>query len=108
MSSTSRSDVFSNYPELLALPAGVTAVISSIPGQLGLILKYVSGGSLSVLRNPEPYAGTTTVGTSFATAGLYTLATTEILNVSMAGDMYLIATGATCVANMLRLRSQGT
>lgn len=111
--STSRNDVGSIYPELLALPAGVTAVIAPIPGQLGAILKYVSGGSLVLLRNPEfvgnsQFIGTTTVGTTFATANTYVVGTNEVINLSANQTLYLIATGATCVANILRLRSNGT
>lgn len=108
--STIRQDVASFYPELLALPSGVTAVISPIPGQVGFILKYVSGGSLSLLPNPAVASGYSTVGSSFAVgaSNLYTLGTNEILSVSGNQFLYLLATGSTCVANILRLRSAGT
>lgn len=113
--SSSRDDVGSVYPELLAIPAGVTAIISPIPGQLGAILKYVSGGSLVILRNPEyviPGAsnivGTTTVGSTFSMANTYVLGANEIINLSANQQLYLFATGTTSVANLLRLRSDGT
>lgn len=113
MSSSSRDDVGSLYPELLAIPAGVTAIISPIPGQLGGILKYVSGGSLVLLRNPEwfgssQFIGTTTIGTTFSTANTYLVGTNEVISLSANQTLYLIATGSTCVANLLRLRSDGT
>lgn len=111
--SSSREDVGSVYPELLAIPAGTTCVLSPIPGQVGAILKYVSGGSLVILRNPEWFGssqliGTTTVGSTFATANTYTVTANEIINLSANQTMFLIATGSTCVANILRLRSNGT
>lgn len=105
MAGTGRSDVFNLYPEVLTLATGVTSVVQPIPGQLGVILKYVSGGSLGILRNPEAESGATTVGASFATSGLYTVGSAEILNISLAAPLYLYATGATCIANLLRLRT---
>ncbi len=111
--STSRDDVGSVYPETLAIPARVTCVLSPIPGQLGCILKYVSGGSLVILRNPEFFGnsnmiGTTTVGSTFAINNVYTIGANEIINLSANQFMYLTATGSTCVASILRLRSDGT
>ena len=108
--SSSRDDVGAVYPETLAIPAGVTCVLSPIPGQVGSILKYVSGGSLVLLRNPEFFGnsnmiGTTTVGSTFAINNLYTVGTNEIINLSANQFTYLTATGATCVASILRLRS---
>lgn len=105
MSGSGRDSVLTLYPEVLTLNPGVTSVVQPIAGQLGFILKYVSGGSLGILRNPEGESGATTVGASFATGGLYTVGSAEVLNVSQAGPLYLFATSATCVANILRLRS---
>jgi len=103
--SSQRNDVANHYPELLALAPGVTAILAPIAGQLGAIIKYVSGGSLSILRNPEQ--GITTVGSSFAISNLYTLGTNEVMNLNTNQSLYMIATGATCVVNVLRLRSIG-
>lgn len=105
MSGSGRDDVKTLFPEVLTLATGVTSILQPIPGQLGVILKYVSGGSLGILRNPDTESGATTVGASFATSGLYTVGSAEVLNVSLAGPLYLFATGATCIANVLRLRS---
>lgn len=111
--SSSREDVGSVYPETLAIPAGVTCILSPIPGQLGAILKYVSGGSLVILRNPEFFGnsnmiGTTTVGSTFAINNLYTMGANEVMNLAASQFLYITATGATCVASILRLRSDGT
>lgn len=113
MSSTSRSDVGSVYPETLAIPSGTTCILSPIAGQLGAILKYVSGGSLVILRNPEWFGssqliGTTTIGSTFAINNTYVVGTNEVINLSANQQLYLIATGSTCVASILRLRSNGT
>lgn len=97
--SVQREDVFNLYAESLALPAGVTAVIPSVQGQIGAILKYVSGGSIQII------GASNALGSTYGINRLYLLGTTEILNVNMCGPMYLIATGSTCVVNLLRLTS---
>ena len=96
-----RDSVFAEYPEQLALPAGTTAPIKPVPGQIGLILKYVSGGSLSII------GASNSVGSTFAISQLYTLGTAEILNIAQSGTIYLLGSGSTSVAQMLRLRSAG-
>jgi hypothetical protein len=101
MASSDRDSVYSTYSEQLALPAGVTAAIPAMRGQIGAILKYVSGGSLSVV------GASTSFGSTFAIGSLYTLGTTEVLNISMSGTLFLQGGGSTCVAQILRLRSAG-
>ena len=96
-----RSNVFQSYPEQLALPNGVTAAILPMPNQLGFILKYVSGGSLSLIG----YSSVN--GTTFDMSNIYTVGTAEVINISQSSTLFLIGTGATCVAQMIRLRGAG-
>jgi hypothetical protein len=96
-----RESVYAEYPEQLALPAGVTAPILAMRGQIGVILKYISGGSLSVVGT------STALGSTYAIGQLYTLGTGEILNISQSGTLFLQGGGSTCVAQILRLRSAG-
>lgn len=100
-----RDDVFGIYPETIAIATGTTALIQPIPGQIGMILKYVSGGSLALVGATFPIVadGVKYSGTTFAINNLYTLGTSEILNIDMSGPLYLYNTGgATVVASLLR------
>lgn len=109
--STAREDIFAFFPETLFIPSGGTMTINPIPGQISAILKYVSGGSLAVIKNPGSsyaVAGQTLIGTSFTPSFIYTLGTNEVLNVMSSGPIVLFAAGVTCVANLLRGQSQGT
>lgn len=105
--SSSRDDVFGYFPETLHIPAGVTCEIKPIAGQIGGIMKYISGGSFVILRTTE-ITGATTTGTSFTVNNLYVLGTSEIMSVAVSGSTWITATGATLVANVLRFRSIGT
>lgn len=104
--SNQRDDVFGMYPETIAIATGTTALIKPLPGQIGMILKYVSGGSLAIVGTTFPITSSgsaATSGTTFAINNLYTIGTSEILNVDMSGDIYLFNTGgATVVASLLR------
>ncbi len=99
--SADRDSVYAEYPEQLALPAGVTAPIPAIAGQIGIILKYVSGGSLSIV------GASNSIGSTYAIGQIYTVGTSEILNLNQSGTLYLLGSGSTCVAQILRLRSAG-
>jgi hypothetical protein len=96
-----RSAVYKQYPETLAIPTGVTALIPQMPHQVGVILNWESGGSLQIQGSSH------IKGTTYATAQSYLLGTTEVLNVSLSGPLYLVATGATCVARLIRLLGAG-
>lgn len=113
--STIRDDVARLWPETLAIPSGVTCEVKPVDGQVGIILKYVSGGSLSILATSKNSVGQSflraTTGCSFALGNSlgtqYTLATSEIMNINMCDSLFLFATGATNVCSILRLRSVG-
>ncbi len=101
-----RDDVLALYPETIAIPTGTTALIQPIAGQVGMILKYVSGGSLAIIGATFQQFGSTISGTTFAINNLYTLGTSESLNIDMSGPLYLYNTGgATTVASLLRTQS---
>lgn len=104
--SNQRDDVFGMYSETIAIATGTTALIRPLPGQIGMILKYISGGSLAIIGatfGVTAPGGAVYSGTTFALNNLYTLGTSEILNVDMSGDIYIYNTGgATVVAGLLR------
>lgn len=96
-----RSSVYKQFPETLAIPTGVTAIIKPMPHQIGVIVKYVSGGSLSIIGSSHAS------GSTFATANTYLLGSSEVLNVALSGPLQLSATGATSVAHIIRLLGAG-
>lgn len=97
------ANVFGFLPTIIAVPAGATnsVLVSEQAGEVGGVLKYVSGGSLEILNCP---VGTTLSGGSLqALAGTgYLLGTAESINFAGAARFYLCATGATAVAHLLR------
>lgn len=99
MSGNDRSAVYGLFSETLALPSGVTALIPKLPTQIGVIFKYQSGGSLSIVGASSSF------GSTFATSNSYLVGTGEVINLALSGDLYLIATGSTCVVAMERLLS---
>lgn len=95
-------DVYGLYPETLVVGTGVTCAISSMPGQMACILKWVSGGSLIV------FGASLSTGCTFATNNQYIVGTSEILNLAaMSGKFFVTASGSTCTFSMLRGRSEG-
>lgn len=93
-------DVFTFYPEQIAISAGASLLVPAMPGQMGVQIKYLSGGSL-LLSN----IGDST-GSSNAIAQSYLFGTSEApLLVNMIGAFYLSAVGATAVANVIRFRT---
>lgn len=106
MSSFRDEDTKYVYPETIHIAAGVTMMVLPMPGQLGLQLKYVSGGSLSVVGSTFTQYGVVH-GCTYAVNNIYTLGTSEILSLNQSGPLYLMGTGATVVANMFRRLSSG-
>lgn len=97
----SRDDVFSHYPETLAIGPGVTAQINAIPGQNAITIKYLSGGSMSI-------TGTSlSVGSTYAISNIYPVGTVEVLNINLSGTINITASGSTLVCSLLRYRSAG-
>jgi len=97
----SNEDVRGQFPETLVLGTGITAIIAPIAYQTGILLKYGSGGTLSIIGPTYSFQGSFQ-GSTFATAKSYLLGTTEILSLSSKGAITLIATGATTTVYMLR------
>lgn len=103
MSSRNITDVKAFLPETFVVASGSSLQIKSVPNQLGIILKYVSGGSMLFTVPSLSITGMIS-GSSLA----YMVATTEILNTNMTGDFYLSAIGSTLTATILRLRGEIT
>lgn len=99
MSGFDRAFVYLDYPETLAIPSGVTATILPMPGQNGIIFKWVSGGSLSVV------GASISGGCTFAIANSYLVGVSEVINIALSGTVSLYATGATSVVHVQRLIS---
>lgn len=96
-----RDDVFNVFPEKLIIGVGVTCRIASIPGQNAGTIKYGGGGTLWVIGASQ------SSGCSFAVANQWPVGAAEILNMNLAGGLYLYVTGATTSVFMLRGKSQG-
>lgn len=104
MSSSSRSDVCQICPETIAIATGVTAAILPMPYQLGVILKYVSGGSLLFIGSTAAMTvGTVVYGSTYAINKTYVVGTSEVLNISATDTFYLQGSGSTTVCSILRL-----
>lgn len=99
MSSGNSDSVFSSYPETLAIPAGTTAVISALPGQINAILKWGSGGTLIIV------GASLAVGSTFSIAQEYIVGTAEAVSMDLRGSVSLLASGTTSVCYLLRSRS---
>lgn len=102
MSRSSGTDIQTLYPETLIIPSGASTLISPIAGQMSVVLKYGTGGSLSISNVSD------SAGSSLASAQLYIMGTSEILSMDTVGGFYLTATGATVTCYLLRGRSSGT
>jgi hypothetical protein len=98
---SSRNFVYGLYPETFHLPAGVTLAIPALAGQNAAILKYISGGSLSIVGT------TASTGSSYAVDNRYPMGTGETVNLDLSGPQYVVAVGSTCVFSLLRGRSAG-
>ncbi len=102
MGRSSGTDLATLYPETIHISPGASTLILPLAGQMSVLLKYGSGGSLSITNISD------SAGSSLAVAQLYLLGTSEILSFDTVSAFYLSATGATVVCYMLRGRSSGT
>jgi hypothetical protein len=98
-----RDSIYGVYPERFNLASGVTLYIPPLPGQISMTLKYISGGSLSVIGSSFGYGITLPVIAS----QVYTINDNELLNFNTSGGILLIATGSTAIFDVLRGRSAG-
>lgn len=96
------SDIKSTLSERITMAPGTITQLSARPGQLAQQLKLITGGTLEI-------GGSTTMQgahfASFARGGtfgsLYPVSANEILSLNSSGDIYLWASGATCVVAIL-------
>lgn len=89
-----------------AIPAGATNAVLLIPGAYvrASLIKYASGGSLSIFGVLQGNSGAALTGTSLVAgfSSSYLLSTSEILSIGGPVSFYLCATGSTCVASILQ------
>lgn len=97
---------FGFAPTLITvLPTGASALlIQCLPGEVSGIIKYFSGGSLEIMNAPF---GATSPGTSLAPGTGYLMGSGEAVTYTGAARYYLVATGATTQAYLLRGLGQG-
>lgn len=95
----SRDDVSGSWSARYAVGLSAPLAIPAIAGQNAISLKLLSGGTLEI-------GGATTTNQTWGS--LYPIAAGEIINIDMSGTFYLWASGATCVAAILRGRTSGT
>jgi len=79
-----------------------TCTIGPIAGQMGLVVKLLSGGTLSVLGPAMGFGNN-----PFLMNDRYVIADGEILSLDNRGTISFFATGATCVFTVLGSRSAG-
>lgn len=94
----------------VVVPPGATLAVLRVgtEGQQAQLLKYFSGGSVSII-------GITPLGATYSAAELvsagnsggYLLGTNEVVSIDGAARYYLMATGATAVVMQLKGLSQG-
>lgn len=106
-----RSDsIYGMIPETVYIASGGTVAIAPLACQVGITLKYVSGGSLSIalsLGASNPITGIASFSGAVGVSLLYTLGTSEIFNSNYCGPLNLLSTGATTVCSMVRAFGEG-
>lgn len=98
-------DIKSIYPETLVIASGVNTVITPLPGQIDVTIKYHSGGTAFISGSTffyGPSIGFTAYGCSFATAQQYLLSAGEIFKFQGTGEFRLSISGATTTLYMAR------
>lgn len=111
------ADVLGFTNAVLTVQPGATLalLVTPVPGQVSTVLKYGAGGSLEIVGAPPPLSNINSPGTTvWAGSSLvtlqgtgYLLGTAEALSWDGSSRFYLIATGATATAYLLRGLSSG-
>jgi hypothetical protein len=96
------NDIHSFLASTFVVGIGVTCRIGPVAGQMGLIVKLISGGTLSIVGAPEGFSNN-----PFAINTLYPIADGEILSLDNRGIIDFYVTGATCKFTILGSRSAG-
>lgn len=89
------ADIHSVQSEALSVGMSALTGITSIPGMLATLIKYGSGGSLEI------------GGSDLTRGNAYLFTVGEALTLDSSGQIYLLATGATVTAYILRGKSAG-
>ena len=102
--SAQQDKIFGLYPQQIIVPPGATnaVLIQNVAGEVGMIIKYFSGGSCQIINAPP---GATLTGpqlVSYGNTGGYLLGTTEAVSVDGPARFYLQAYGATTIIMLLK------
>lgn len=101
--SSSSNDIFGVSPLSVAVPPGgsLAIYVEGLERQTSVLVKYFSGGTLEI---HQALLGTTMAGASLnALQGTgYIFGTSEAVSVDGPARFYLMATGSTAVAKLLR------
>lgn len=107
MAISSYDSVYSMKTERINVGVGstVATLVSPEPGQLNIVLKYFSGGTLEIIGCS---LGVTLTAAQLASANQtgYLMGTSEILTIDGPARFYLSSTAATTIVMVLRGRSQ--
>jgi hypothetical protein len=103
------NDINGIAPSRVVIAPGATnsRLIQPIAGEISSGLKYFSGGSLEIVQAP---LGTTLSGTQLIATSAdnkYLISNGEVLNFDGGVRYYLMATGATTIAYIMRGLSTG-
>ena len=92
------ADIHGLLTQRFTIGTNTTIGITIVPGQIAVAIKLLSGGTLEI-------SGSTVAGGSQVA---YPMSSNEVVNLDMPGKFWLAASGATCVAAMIRGKSAGT
>lgn len=110
---SSSDQIFGITTSILTVPPGATNAVLITPGPYvtATLIKYASGGSVSIFGNPFQVSGVSSVitGTSLVTgfSGSYLLGASEALSIDGPAQFYVAATGTTALISVLQGLTQG-
>ena len=113
MATSSFDSIFSLYTQRVTVPLGATNLVlvdgNAIAGANSVLIKMVSGGTLEILGVTTGVTLSAAAGASAqAAGGGFPMDTSTLIPISGPVRFYMAATGATCVAQLMWGRSQGT
>ena len=93
--SFTRDEVFSLVAERVTLAPNTLRGITVVPGLNSIVVKYGAGGTLEI------------GGSSLTVGNGYVIGSGEAVNIQVSNTFYLICSGVTTTAFLLRGRSEG-
>lgn len=103
------NDVSALQPQIISVitGGGSATLIGATAGQVGGILKWMSGGSLEIFYAPVGVSsGSQPAGGAAGSSG-YLVGTAELVSVTGPARFYLVATGSNAVCHYLRAMGPG-